>query len=140
MANKPSTPFKTAIESHLNGIAAKDTAFAAKLSNPAKSIDECITYIFNTVQKSGCNGFEDSEIFGMAMHYYDEEKIDVGKAPANMKVVVNHTVELTEEEKAAAKQKALDQAVNEAREKMSKKPVKKAAPATATTVNHCAEA
>lgn len=35
----------------------------------------------------------------MALHYYDEEDIDIGK-PVSCKVVVNHTVELTEEEKA----------------------------------------
>ena len=50
-----------------------------------------------------CDGFEDDEIFGMATHYYDEEEIEVGK-PINCQVVVNHTVELTEEEKEQARQ------------------------------------
>ena len=35
----------------------------------------------------------------MVLHYYDEEDIDIGK-PVSCKVVVNHTVELTEEEKS----------------------------------------
>lgn len=37
-------------------------------------------------------------------HYYDEEDIDAGK-PITCQVVVNHTIVLTEEEKAQARQK-----------------------------------
>jgi hypothetical protein len=38
-------------------------------------------------------------------HYYEENEIEVGK-PMNCQVVVNHVVELTEEEKAEARQNA----------------------------------
>ena len=69
------------------------------------SIDDCVTYILNYVQKSGCSGFTDGEIFGQAIHYYEENEIEVGK-PMNCQVVVNHVVELTEEEKAEARQNA----------------------------------
>lgn len=41
-------------------------------------------------------------------HYYDEDDIEVGK-PNSCKVVVNHTIELTEEEKAEARQRAVEQ-------------------------------
>ena len=44
----------------------------------------------------------------MAVHYYDEDDIEVGKA-ISCQVVVNHIVELTEEEKAEAKQEAIKQ-------------------------------
>ena len=43
------------------------------------------------MQKSGCNGFTDGEIYGQAVHYYDENEIEVGK-PMNCQVVVNHFV------------------------------------------------
>ena len=79
--------------------------FAKKYRNPAKNMDECVTQILNYVQKSGCNGFTDGEIFGQAIHYYEENEIEVGK-PMNCQVVVNHVVELTEEEKAEARQNA----------------------------------
>jgi len=78
---------------------------------------KCITYILNEVQKSGCNGFDDDDellrawlekIFSMAVHYYDEDDIEVGKA-ISCQVAVNHIVELTEEEKAEARQKAIKQ-------------------------------
>ena len=90
---------------YLEQRAEEDTLFAKKYRNPAKNIDECVTYILNYVKKSGCNGFTDGEIFGQAVHYYDENEIEVGK-PMNCQVVVNHVVELTEEEKAEARQNA----------------------------------
>ena len=64
-----------------------------------------MTHILNYVQKSGCSGFTDGEIFGQVIHYYEENEIEVGK-PMNCQVVVNHVVELTEEEKAEARQNA----------------------------------
>ena len=57
-------------------------------------------------QKSGCNGFTDGEIYGQAVHYYDENEIEVGK-PIQCQVAVNHIVELTAEEKAEARQQAV---------------------------------
>ena len=79
-----------------------------KVTNPAKNIDDCVTYILNYVQKSGCNGFSDGEIYGQAIHYYDENEIEVGK-PIQCQVAVNHVVELTEEEKQEARRKAVAQ-------------------------------
>ena len=100
--------FTRAITEYLNQRAATDPLFAPNLMKPNKSIEECITYILNQVQASGCNGFEDDEIFSMAVHYYDEDNIEIGK-PTNCQVMVNHMVELTEEEKAEARQEAIKQ-------------------------------
>ena len=91
---------------YLEQRAEEDTLFAKKYRNPAKNIDECVTHILNYVQKSGCSGFTDGEIFGQAIHYYEENEIEVGK-PMNCQVVVNHVVELTKEEKAEARQNAV---------------------------------
>ena len=41
-------------------------------------------------------------------HYYDEDDIEVGKV-ISCQVAVNHVVELTEEEKAEARQEAIKQ-------------------------------
>ncbi|MBA4155059.1 PcfK-like family protein [Flavobacterium sp.] len=119
---KTTDNFKNSIQNHLNQLAEKDPLFAETLKKENKNIDGCITYILQTVQKSGCNGFEDSEIFGMAVHYYDEDSINVkGNINSNTKVVVNHVVELSEEEKAAARQKAIDDVIAQEKEKMTKK-------------------
>ena len=90
--------FKRTIQMFLEQRAAEDELFAKSYRNPAKNIDDCVTYILNYVQKSGCNGFSDGEIYGQAIHYYDENEIEVGK-PIQCQVAVNHVVELTEEEK-----------------------------------------
>ena len=65
-----------------------------------------VTYIFNEVQQSECCGFADEEIFSMAVHVIDEPSIEVGK-PLDCNVVVNHHIELTEEEKAEQRELAL---------------------------------
>ena len=90
--------FKRTIQMHLEQRAVEDALFAKNYRNPAKNIDDCVTYILNYVQRSGCNGFTDGEIFGQAVHYYDENEIEVGK-PIQCHVAVNHVVELTAEEK-----------------------------------------
>lgn len=116
---KVSTYFQTAIQSYLEQRAEYDELFARSYRNPLKNIEDCITYILNYVQKSGCNGFSDDEIFGQAVHYYDETDIEVGK-PIDCKVIVNHHVELTEEEKTEARKEAIKRAENEAYSRMTK--------------------
>ena len=121
-----SISFKNSIQSYLEQRAEYDELFARSYRNPLKNIEDCITYILNYVQKSGCNGFDDDEIFGQALHYYDETDIEVGK-PIDCKVVVNHHVELTEEEKAEARKEAIKRAENEAYNRMAQR---KTAPKT----------
>lgn len=82
--------FKTAIQNHLNGLAKKDILFAETLKKPKKNINDCVTYILNKVKASGCNGFADEEIYQMAVHYYDEDDVKIGKALSGT-VVVNHS-------------------------------------------------
>lgn len=59
--------FKRTIQAYLEERAMEDELFAAKYDNPDKNIDDCVTYILNWVQKSGCNGFCDDEIYGQAI-------------------------------------------------------------------------
>ena len=68
-------------------------------------MDECVTHILNYVQKSGCNGFSDGEIYGQAIHYYDENEIEIGK-PIQCRVVVNHTAEPTQYPKLQKRHKS----------------------------------
>ena len=112
--------FTRTIAEYLNQRAATDPLFAPNLAKPNKNIEECVTYILNEVQKSGCNGFDDDEIYSMAVHYYDEDNIEIGK-PINCQVAVNHVVELTEEEKAEARQEAIKQYQREELAKIQKR-------------------
>jgi hypothetical protein len=116
--------FKRTIQNYLEQQAANDELFAVSYRKPQKNIDGCITYILNTVQKSGCNGFADDEIYGMAIHYYTEDNINAGN-PVNCNVAVNHVVELTAEEKGQAHRDAIRRVQDEAYYRM-KQPQKKA--------------
>ena len=98
--NKATEYFKRTIQQYLEQRAQEDELFRPRYANPQKNIDDCITFILNYVQKSGCNGFTDDEIYSLALHYYDEDDLDIGK-PIQCNVVVNHTIELTDEEKRA---------------------------------------
>lgn len=115
-----SASFKNSIQSYLEQRAEYDELFARSYRNSLKNIEDCITYILNYVQKSGCNGFDDDEIFGQAVHYFDETDIEIGK-PIDCKVVVNHHVELTDEEKAEARQQAIKRAESEAYSRMTQR-------------------
>ncbi|RKS03420.1 Cas9 inhibitor AcrIIA9 family protein [Flavobacterium sp. 102] len=84
-------PFKEAIVNHLQELANNDALFAITFSKPYKNIDDCATYILNEVKKSQRQGFDDDEIFNMAIHYYDEETVEIGK-PIKAKVVVNRSI------------------------------------------------
>ena len=111
---KTTNPFKKAIENHLQKTAENDPLFAETLKKEKKNINDCITYILNQVKASGCNGFTDDEIFGIAVHYYDEDDIKNIK-PISCRVVVNHSVELTEEDKKLAKEKAIEALIEESK-------------------------
>lgn len=59
-----------------------------KLNNPNKSIDKMFSYIRNQAKKKAVNGcavISDTEVFGWAVHYYDEEEVcDNAEQPERM--------------------------------------------------------
>jgi len=115
--NKVTDYFKSTIQNYLEQRAQTDELFTPVYAKPNKNIDDCITYILNYVQQSGINGFADEEIYSLALHYYDEDSIEIGKK-ITCNVVVNHTIILTDEEKAQARQKAIQKVQDEAYAKM----------------------
>lgn len=122
---KSSPAFKETILNYLEERASTDVLFAAAYTKETKNIDDCIIYILNYVQKSEINGYTDSEIYSLALHYYQEDTIDIG-SPVECHVIVNHKVELTEEEIAEAKKNAVEKIQNDAYRRMHQKkaPVK----------------
>lgn len=124
--------FTRTILTYLEQRASVDPLFAQSFANLDKNIDDCCSYILNEVQKSGCNGFTDDEVYSMAVHYYDEENIEVGK-PIDARIMVNHVVELTEDEKQQARQDAIQKAQNDVYNKMMQPKKKTTAKKTANT-------
>jgi len=90
---KGSETFTQIIGEYLQSRASTDPLFAATLKKPNKNINDCITYILNTVKASGRNGFADEEIFSMAVHYYDEDDIKLGSTVKNVRIITNRPSE-----------------------------------------------
>ncbi|MBN9300365.1 MULTISPECIES: PcfK-like family protein [Dysgonomonas] len=122
---KATNHFQNTIKAYLDKRAEIDLLFSFRYSLPEKKLEDCVTYILNQVQKSGCNGFHDDEIFGMAVHFYDEDSIEIGQPMHNAQVAVNHVVVLSAEEKEQARQDAMQKAQDEAYRKITQ-PTKKA--------------
>ncbi len=120
---KTTDTFKATIKAYLDKRAESDELFAVSYAKENKNIDECCNFIMQQVQKSGCNGFADEEIYGMAVHFYDEDNIEIGKPMHNAQVAVNHVVVLTAEEKEKARQDAMQKAQDEAYAKLTSKKV-----------------
>ena len=89
--------FKQTIQSYLDNRAKSDELFAIAYRKENKNIDECLAYIMGEALKEsstissgvkGC-GMDNDIVFGMAVHYYDEDDIKVSKQPATKAVVSN---------------------------------------------------
>lgn len=120
--------FKQAIKSYLDGRAKTDELFAVAYAKENKNLDDCITFILNQVKamaNEGCVGMADDDMYSLACHFYDEDMTDIGK-PVNCKVIVNNRIELTEEEKAEARQRAISQYQAEELRKMQQRKSKSA--------------
>ena len=89
--NKTTDHFKRTIQAYLEQRAAEDKLFAASYSKPNKNIDECVTYLLHWA-KSQCDGgnaigMTGGEVISQAVHYFDEDDIEVGK-PLQCQVMV----------------------------------------------------
>lgn len=112
---KATDSFTEIISAHLQERAQADPLFAKTLEKENKNIDACITYILATVKKSGRNGYTDDEVFGMAVHYYDEDNIEVPATRPNAKVVTNRAEAATSRKKgkkAASKSKVSEKQIS----------------------------
>lgn len=124
-------PLKEAIQSYLDERAKVDELFAVAYKKKNKSIDECCTYIMGEAKKRGnavC--MSDEEVFGLAVHYYDEDNIKINKLPANVKASASGTeakpvskpVKLTEEDEKRAREEAIKRLTEEQYVLLKKKP------------------
>ena len=117
---KATEHFKQTIKAYLDERAKNDELFAVSYAKENKNMDDCVTFILNQVKRSKCIGLTDEEVYSLAVHFFDEDGIEIGNSIA-CNVIVNHTVELTEEEKAQARQDALKKYQAEQLRKMQKR-------------------
>lgn len=114
------TSFETSIENFLNNLSNEDESFAKKYAKPNKSISECCKYIYQQVEKNRkdnarCVGCSSDEIFGLAIHYYDEDdiKVDGPKVPVKEVQQISSSPTSTKQPKeskkrAKSKEKVVD--------------------------------
>lgn len=102
--------FKKVIEAHLSARAAEDELFAKVYAKEGKTIDECCRYILSEAQKRGnAVAMADDEVYGLAVHYYDEDNLEVPKSIGRARVsrdAAEPEPELSEAEKMAARERA----------------------------------
>lgn len=112
--SKEQNHVKDAIKAYLDERAKNDEQFAHSYAKANKNIDECFDYVIGEVLKRGNAVYmTDAEVFGLAVHYYDEDDIKINRLPEGTKLSASSpAVELSEEDKA----KAHDQAVKEYRQ------------------------
>lgn len=97
------------IEDYLKKEADADQEFAKRMQEqPEKTPEAVCNYILSEVSKTKQSGWADEEIYGMAKHFIDEAELkDPGeKANSVSRVVVDTHVDLTEEQKQEAMEKA----------------------------------
>ena len=86
------TPFETSIKNFLDQLAQEDELFAKTYAKKNKSIKECCQFIYQQVQKARtgnarCVACEDDEIYGLAIHYYDEDDLEVSNEKTQVEEV-----------------------------------------------------
>ncbi len=81
-----------AVKEYLEERAKTDPLFAASYAKENKSLDECWDYIVEEARKRAIKQMccmTSEEVFGLAVHYYDEDNIEIpktrGKAKASVK-------------------------------------------------------
>lgn len=120
--------FKEAIKSYLDERAGTDELFAKSYAKENKNLDECCSYIMGEARKRGnAVAMSDTEVFGLAVHYYDEDDIKVNKLPAAARAVASassQSVKLTEEDKKRAREEAVKRLTEEQYVLLKKKPLR----------------
>lgn len=117
---KATEHFKQTIKAYLDERAQNDELFAVSYAKENKNMDDCVTFILNQVKRGKCMGLTDEEVYFLAVHFFNEDDVEIGNSIA-CNVIVNHTVELTEEEKAQARQEAFKEYQAEQLRKMQKR-------------------
>lgn len=99
---------KKVIKDYLDQRAQIDELFAEAYAKPNKSIDECLEFIMGEARHLGGNAVcvPDDVVFGWAVHYYDEDDLEVEKISQSVRVS-SSSVELSEDDKQAAYERAV---------------------------------
>lgn len=137
MANemKSSNAVMDVVRNYMEERCASDPILAIKYANPAKSLEKALNFVAHEVQKSGLTIMDSDSVFGLILHFYDENLEDVPNV--NCKIAV--AKELTDTERAEAKEQAMEQykeeQLRELRRQNQPKPKANSAPRAGAEIN-----
>ena len=82
--------FENIIKSYLDKRAQDDSLFAQAYQKAGKSIKKCCDYIISQARKIGGNAVavDDATVYGWAVHYYDEDDVEVNEVAEHVEVSV----------------------------------------------------
>lgn len=121
--------FKKALKQYLDGRAQSDALFAQVYAKDGKTLEECANFVIGEIKKRASGGqyvATDAEVFGLAVHYYDEDDVKAGNAGSvqivsHYKLTDEDKAELEEQAKEKAKESYLRDAEAKARKALEKK-------------------
>lgn len=99
--------FEKIIKDYVEQFAQGDAVFASKYEKSGKDIEGCCRYIKSEARKqaeNGCAAIKDDEVFGWAVHYFDEG-LKAPKDSPRAEVKVAPTAEMPKKEVSLANQK-----------------------------------
>ncbi len=99
--------FEKIIKDYVEKFAQGDAVFASKYEKSGKDIEGCCRYIKSEARKqaqNGCAVIADAEVFGWAVHYFDEEMTAPKDSP-RAEVKVTPTAEMPKKAVSVANQK-----------------------------------
>lgn len=97
--------FQDTIKAYLDKRASEDSLFAVTYAKENKNIKDCCSYITGRakkVQSGGCAVISHKEVFGWAVHYYDEDDIKIEKTSNTRSEVKTSAPKKTVEKKPEA--------------------------------------
>ena len=83
--------FENIIKEYIETACKSDEVLAGKYEKSGKDIEGCCKYIKSQARKkaqNGCAVIADAEVFGWAMHYFEEDSIEEGKTYVETGVAV----------------------------------------------------
>lgn len=118
------TQFEDTIKNYLDSRAKEDSLFAETYKKENKSIEECCKYIMQQAQKmynkrvNGGIAIDRKTVYGWAVHYYDEDDIELDKVKERVEVVAPVAIQKPVKEEKPVQQKAARKKTKQERQKI----------------------
>lgn len=123
--NKGLSSLKEKVKERLDKEAAENPQFAERYAAEGKSLDECCSYLAGLAFQRAAGGnvsyIDPEELYGLAIHYYQEDEVEITEIPTGVGVDAAPAVELTPEQKAKAEEDALERYTERAVQKLAER-------------------